>query len=238
MDQWNKTAQIFYDEYGHQKNSTAFIRAYNRILSRISFTIHNSQSTICVLDLGCGTGELAHILAKAGFQVTGIDVSEKSLVKARALTPDAQFLNADMTELPFEKFLFGGVFALTSLEFCEKKKKVLSEIKRVLKPGGLFYVEVRNRDFILNFNHGRLGGFLTKLGLLKNYPAEDFQDLSHQEWRQLFSESGFKIEREYASLRPWNYGNFLTRGKNLLIEFCKLVMPLRYQYMTAFLLHS
>lgn len=256
MDTWNKSAQKFYDEFGDKKNSAAFITAYQKVLNRFPSTslltdaqlasdasplragaeVHRLPSTSKVLDLGCGTGELALVLSEAGFQMTGIDISQKSLAKAKILAPAVKFAEVDMTALTFKDHLFDAAFAMTSLEFCRDKNKALAEIKRVLKPGGLFYVEVRNRDFVLNFISGKLRGLLIQRGLLKTYPVESFEDLSYHEWLRLFSEAGFKLEREYPSLRPWAYGGLLTRTKNLLIELCKFLFPMSRQYMTAFLL--
>ncbi|MBP9865274.1 MAG: class I SAM-dependent methyltransferase [Candidatus Omnitrophica bacterium] len=238
MDPWNKTAQKFYDEFGTKKNSAAFIKAYPKILNRISLSFPPSPFPAHVLDLGCGTGELALVLSEAGFQVTGVDVSKQSLVKAKEIAPAGCFLEADMTKLPVPDHSMDAVFAMTSLEFCRDKTKALQEIRRVLKPGGFFYLEVRNADFVLNVVSGKWKRFFTRTRLLKVYPAESFKDLAYEEWRSLFREASFKIEQEYSSLRPWAYGSLLTRVKNLFIEGCKFLFPLSRQYMTAFLLRS
>jgi len=236
MDPWNKTAQTFYDEFGDQKKSSVFISAYRRILPRLALREPSSAAPLRALDLGCGTGELGAVLSEAGFQVTGVDISQQSLAKAKVVAPAVQFIEADMTGLPLPEQSQDAVFAMTSLEFCLEKSKVLREVKRVLKSGGFFYVEVRNRDFVLNLISGKARDFFTQLGILKVYPAESFKDFSYPEWKNLFHEAGFKVEKEYLSLRPWAYGGTLTRAKNLLIEFCKFLFPLRRQYMAGFLL--
>src|SRR4051812_26801143 len=53
-----------------------------------------------VLDLGCGCGiPVARSLATAGHDVTGVDISDVQIERARHLVPDATFLRADATEL-------------------------------------------------------------------------------------------------------------------------------------------
>jgi len=236
MDPWNKSAQEFYDEFGVKKNAAPFISAYKKILNRIPLSLPLSPFPSHCLDLGCGTGELALVLSQAGAEVTGVDISEKSLARAKSLAPAVKFMEADMTTLPFKEHFFDAAFAMTSLEFCHNKIKALGEIKRVLKPGGFFYVEVRNRGFVMSLILGKWSGLLIRIGLLKAYPAASFEDLSYGEWLGLFGKAGFKLEREYTSLRPWAYGGVLTRTKNLLIELCKFILPLRRQYMAAFML--
>ena len=211
------------------------MQAYGKLLHRFPSTFHLLPSTLRILDLGCGTGELARALAGQGFQVTGIDISEASLAVAREQNPGVSFQNADMTALPFPNSHFDAVIAMTSLEFCRDKITALREIKRVLKPGGYLYAEVRNGSFILNRMPPAFTALLTRIKLLQPYPAENFRDLSHAEWQALLREAGFTLECEFPSLRPWAYGGFLTRLKNLLIETVKQFLPPRSHYMMAFL---
>ncbi|MGH3401407.1 MAG: class I SAM-dependent methyltransferase [Streptosporangiaceae bacterium] len=93
-----------------------------------------------VLDLGCGTGDLARRLAAAGRRVTGCDISGQMLTEA-ALAGPAQAvewaaLDADWHRLPFETGTFSAVVVSSVLEYVDDPVAILSECARVLWPGG------------------------------------------------------------------------------------------------------
>jgi ubiquinone/menaquinone biosynthesis C-methylase UbiE len=98
-----------------------------------------------VLDLGCGTGELARTLAAAGLQVAGCDISRHMLVRA-ARTGGACHSNGcarwvrlapGWQRLPFESAVFDLVVAASVLEYVAEPAAVLRECARVLRPGGV-----------------------------------------------------------------------------------------------------
>lgn len=102
------------------------------------------------LDVGCGGGILAEEFAAAGFQVTGIDPSENSLNTARG---HAEFngLNIDYRigtgeQLQFADNSFDVVYCCDVLEHVRDLPKCISEISRVLKPGGVFFYDTFNRN--------------------------------------------------------------------------------------------
>lgn len=90
-----------------------------------------------VLDLGCGNGvPVARWLTANGFRVTGVDFSTRQIERARALIPDAEFLQADMTEVSFEPETFDAVVAFYSIIHVplEEHPEVLRNIASWLKP--------------------------------------------------------------------------------------------------------
>jgi SAM-dependent methyltransferase len=94
-----------------------------------------------VLDLGCGTGELAHALAAAGLRVTGCDISARMLHRAAAADPADKIdwiqLEAGWQELPFTPETFDAVVASSVLEYVDDPTTVLRECHRVLRPDGV-----------------------------------------------------------------------------------------------------
>ena len=68
-----------------------------------------AEASIC--DLGCGDGYASYKLATKGYQVTGVDLSEQMLEKAKVRAKDttAQFLKADISNVPVESGSFDAM---------------------------------------------------------------------------------------------------------------------------------
>ena len=106
-----------------------------------------------ILELGCGTGHWSKWISEQGFEVQGIDISEKMLEKARSKQiPNCKFEIMSMTDLNFEDESVDNIIAVTSLEFSIDLDKTFSEIKRVLKPNGFFIAAVLNSNSVIGIN--------------------------------------------------------------------------------------
>lgn len=143
----------FYDELGDDwytstDHPIALLRAENEV--RVPWIIDEIGSNKSVLDIGCGAGFLTNALVKVGHQVTGIDVSEKSLEAARKrdTTEKVQYVKANAYALPFENESFDVVCAMDVLEHVEEPSLLIQEASRVLKPEGLFFFHTFNRNFL------------------------------------------------------------------------------------------
>ncbi|MER6711489.1 methyltransferase domain-containing protein [Streptomyces sp. NPDC000877] len=94
-----------------------------------------------VLDVGCGSGvPVARTLAAAGHRVTGIDISEVQIRRARERVPDADFRHADATTVSFEPASFDAVVSLYALIHIPlpEQPPLLRKIAGWLRPGGCF----------------------------------------------------------------------------------------------------
>jgi 2-polyprenyl-6-hydroxyphenyl methylase/3-demethylubiquinone-9 3-methyltransferase len=102
-----------------------------------------------VLDVGCGGGLLSEPLARLGCTLTGIDRSLPTLDAARAHARanglDIDYLHGSAESLPFEPGKFDVVVCCDVLEHVDDVEAVVSEIARVLKPGGVFLFDTINR---------------------------------------------------------------------------------------------
>jgi len=98
-----------------------------------------------VLDIGCGTGELARALAAAGLRVTGCDISPQMLLRAvrhrdaRDPVRSAGWVRLEpgWRRLPFASASFDVVVLASVLEYVADPFSVLCECARVLRPGGI-----------------------------------------------------------------------------------------------------
>ncbi len=99
-----------------------------------------------VLDLGCGTGELAEVAAAAGLHVTGCDISFEMLRGAAENDPrsivDWVLLDPSWRSLPFDDLSFDAVIASSVLEYVADPSAVFDECARVLRPGGIIVCTV------------------------------------------------------------------------------------------------
>jgi SAM-dependent methyltransferase len=94
-----------------------------------------------VLDLGCGSGvPVVRELVAAGHRVTGVDISEMQIRRARELVPQADFIRADATSVSFPVESFDAVVCLYALIHIplEEQQLLLSKIASWLRPGGWF----------------------------------------------------------------------------------------------------
>ncbi|PLR82729.1 class I SAM-dependent methyltransferase [Bacillus sp. V33-4] len=127
---WNSRSSEMWD-HGSRKDIVPFIEKHLE-----------PGSTVC--DLGCGDGYSAIKLAKAGFTVTGVDVSAEMVETAEtnANGTSAEFLKADISRLPYADSSFTAAVAINSLEWTENPLAVLCEAKRIVKSDGLAVIAI------------------------------------------------------------------------------------------------
>jgi 2-polyprenyl-6-hydroxyphenyl methylase/3-demethylubiquinone-9 3-methyltransferase len=130
------------------------------------------------LDVGCGGGLLAEELARLGCDVTGIDPSEKSLETARAHARtaglDIEYRQGTGERIPFPDGAFDVVYCCDVLEHVADLGKVVSEISRVLKPGGVFLYDTINRT---------LKSKLVMIKLFQEWSWSSFMPPNLHDWR-------------------------------------------------------
>ena len=144
-----------------------------------------------VLDVGCGGGRDAQLFVPRGYGYVGIDISEEMLREAKKLVPEGNFLPMSMYFLDFEEAAFDGFWAAASLIHIPKCKiqLVLSQIKKVVKPGGigLFIIEEGEGETMLP------GPFPNTDRLFVKYGFDEFQ--------KILEENHFEVIDTYHDLR-------------------------------------
>jgi SAM-dependent methyltransferase len=108
-----------------------------------------------ILDLACGWGRHSRILAKHGYEVVGLDLSEEFLRTGRSSSQSIfAWICGDMRSLPFRAQSFDAVICLwNSFGYFDEvgNEQVLREVSRLLVPEGSFLLDTTNRDFLLSW---------------------------------------------------------------------------------------
>jgi SAM-dependent methyltransferase len=128
---------------GHEEGPLAYMRLRTAERS-CGFFRHHVRPDSRILDCGCGPGSITIGLAlwAPDGQTIGIDIGEEQLEGARALAKqlgaaNVSFQQGNIFALPFEDDSFDIVFSQTVLYHIPSPQRALSEIRRVLRPGGL-----------------------------------------------------------------------------------------------------
>jgi 2-polyprenyl-6-hydroxyphenyl methylase/3-demethylubiquinone-9 3-methyltransferase len=118
---------------------------FQRILKQKFENSHGKR----LLDLGCGGGLLAEEFTLMGFDVTGIDPSDKLIEVARSHAAQSglkiNYLTGNGDKLPYENETFEVVACCDVLDHVQEWDTVIGEIARVLKPDGIFIYDTINR---------------------------------------------------------------------------------------------
>jgi ubiquinone/menaquinone biosynthesis C-methylase UbiE len=102
-----------------------------------------------VLDLGCGCGiPVARRLAEA-FDVTGVDLSDRQIERARRLVPSATFVRADMTSVEFPDDAFDAVVSLWAIIHVPlgEQPALFDAFARWLRPAGVLLITVGGSEW-------------------------------------------------------------------------------------------
>lgn len=102
-----------------------------------------------ILDLCCGTGQLAHLLTARGFRVVGVDGSEEMLAFARQNAPQAEFVLADAREFRSPAAFDAAVCLFDSLNHImslDELTQVLANVQASLVAGGRFVFDLNMED--------------------------------------------------------------------------------------------
>ncbi|MFC4230384.1 class I SAM-dependent methyltransferase [Parasediminibacterium paludis] len=144
-----------------------------------------------ILDLGCGTGHLTNIIAKAGATAIGIDSSIEMIAQAKASYPPIEFLVRNAADFFFDNS-FDAIFSNAVLHWVPEKEKAIDCMYRNLKRTGRLVIEMggkRNVEKILTAFNAALAkhGFAQNATIINNYfPSVD-------EYSFLLEKRGFKV---------------------------------------------
>jgi SAM-dependent methyltransferase len=122
-----------YDKIGGHYDTTR--RADPYIVSRLGHYLP-ARSDGRYLDIGCGSGNYTIALHKLGLTISGIDISETMLKRARSKSTAIDGVRADASSLPFDCGSLNGITAVNAIHHFHSFNRVFAECFRVLKRGG------------------------------------------------------------------------------------------------------
>ena len=157
-----------------------------------------------VLDLGCGGGFMAEPLARRGAHVTGIDPSAASLEAARK---HAESQGLDITykqgvgeAIPLDLNSMDRVVCVDVLEHVQDVDKVLSEIRRVLRPNGLFLFDTVNRNWLSRLLAVTMVEDVLRVIPKNTHDADKF--IRPTELCRLLESNGFTVKETFVGMAP------------------------------------
>lgn len=151
-----------------------------------------SHGSSAVLDLGCGNGSFSVFMAKAGFNVTGLDHSSSGIQIAREKHPSVDFSQYDVTQ-PLPSEYHGSFDAVVSAEVIEHlllPRRLMEAALTALKPGGLFILTTPYHGYWKNLSLALTNKFDSHWHPLRDYGHIKF--FSKTTILALFKEFGLK----------------------------------------------
>ena len=166
---------------GYQKHLAKKIRTARVRLNRLAPLLKRSGAEPRILDVGCSVGATLDAARFFSWDAVGVDISQDAVDACRSRGLDA--IKVEGTRLPFEDNQFDAVVNWHVVEHVEDVRQTLTEWQRVLKPGGILFMEtpdgaspkvrklgVAYRKFwapehTYTFTHGNLSRFLEESGM-------------------------------------------------------------------------
>ena len=206
---------------------------FQRVLER---ECGRGRTGMTILDVGCGGGFLSEEFAKAGFSVTGLDPAPESIEAAQThalasgLSVDYRVGSGE--NLPFVQSSFDHVTCCDVLEHVDDVDRVVSEIARVLKPGGLFLYDTINRTWMSK---------LAVIKVMQDWPSTSFAEPDSHVWEKFIKPAELTaclkrhglIQKEMRGMGPGSHPivtwlNFRRRVKGK-ISFKELGARLKFR---------
>lgn len=189
-----------YDRHGSEwwSGSTRWLRQLSKLVpARLAHfdPVVGDWRGLAVLDLGCGGGFMAEALARRGATVTAVDPSEPALDAARRHAAEGAlsitYRRGVGEAIPVETRSMDVVVCVDVLEHVDDLHRVLDEVLRVLKPGGLFLFDTVNRTWLATLVMIRLAETVLRILPPGSHEADRF--VRPRDLRAALSARGFAV---------------------------------------------
>jgi SAM-dependent methyltransferase len=172
-----------------------------------------------VLDVGCERGELLNVLKEAGCAVAGTQLSQAAAGFAREHFGIDVFVG-ELQDAPFEPGSFDVILMINVLEHLPDPESYLRRVAELLKPGGIFWVELPNA--------GSFTAALSEKRWLHHDPPHHYWGFTPTGLRTMLDRHSFDVERIHHV--SWEHGpigclqswlNFLPGPRNVIFEIVR-----------------
>jgi len=143
---------------------TSIMNRQNRPLYDETVRLLSPHGNDSILDIGCGNGYVLNMLAhQCGGVFTGIDISESILQAASQRNHTSiesgkmSFSCCDVSAMPFSDCYFSKAYTINTVYFWDNLDSEMKEIRRVLKPGGLFINTLYTNETLSRLSHTQFG---------------------------------------------------------------------------------
>lgn len=169
-----------------------------------------------ILEAGVGQGVvLKNISRRGGLNIkslTGIDLSDRLIAMARQAVPEARILKGDVENLEFPDSSFDFTVLVDTFQYLLDFDKALGEIKRTLRPGGIFIVTVPNKKWIL---------FADYIKRRKNIQPVEDHFFDFEEMKRLLENHSFVVAdyKGADALRFYSWKHWLDKAAAFFLPF-------------------
>ncbi|QPH41819.1 methyltransferase domain-containing protein [Pedobacter endophyticus] len=153
-----------------------------------------------ILDVGCGTGQLAAQIAESGAIVLGTDASADMVANAKATYPTLSFEVVDGTKLPYQEN-FDAIFSNATFHWIEDQNALAEGLFKSLKPGGRLVAEFGGKGNVKSITDA-ITAAAEQLGLSNQVITNFWFFPSISAYTTLLETKGFEVEQAWLFDRP------------------------------------
>jgi len=234
MDKQKETAEItqFFNEMSDGRNykiqSNPIVNYEQSVRSKTVLKLLSAGEGERILDIGCGNARDIAMILESGARIVGIDISEGMVSEARLDLEELGFEDIDLqvgdaTHLGFPNDEFDKVLCSEVIEHIPDAEKALSEIWRVLKPGGLVVLSTPNPKSWYGFDRYVIWEKILRKKW--NHPFDEWRSMS--ELLSMLEGKGFMIKGKAGAcyIPGFLVTYFILPGflQRVLIKLVKLV---------------
>jgi ubiquinone/menaquinone biosynthesis C-methylase UbiE len=191
----------FFDRHAAADDYDVFAPQASQRLVDAFVELTGLQPGARVADLGCGSGTFTALLARAGYDCVGLDISAKLIAVGRRKHPGIEFLEGDIEHLPFPDESFDGVLLSGVVHHFPDPSRCAAEVFRVLRPRGRFLAFDPNRmNPFMWLYRDRASPFYSPLGVTENERPVLARDVA-----AVFERTGFTVSTHYLSGLAYRY---------------------------------
>jgi len=153
-----------------------------------------------ILDVGCGTGQLAAQIANSGAIVLGTDASADMVANAKKTYPHLNFEVVDGTKLPYDKS-FDAIFSNATFHWIEDQESLIKGLFKSLKSGGRLVAEFGGKGNVKSITEA-INEAAQQLNLVNKINSNFWFFPSVSTYTSMLESVGFEVEQAWLFNRP------------------------------------